>query len=123
MEQLVRRQPQHDPRRRVERIERLVAVRDQRAVELDLPAQGAVRQLGRQRRLARLEHAGLAKRRIERQVGESAVLFDAEEDLGSDAARGRGHRRGLYHLILAGVARYCAGHEAFDPESALERQP
>ncbi len=148
MEQLERAHAQRNPRRRVDFLERAIAVRRQRAIELELPAQRPVSQLGGQRRLARLEHAGLAQRRVERQVGERAVVLHPQEHLRCDPARGRCHRARFYlsatpsapasrksasaalatlfrslPLDRSGCSRYCGFHEDPDPEPALEIGP
>ena len=91
MQQLERAEAQRDPDGLVEIVERPVAVRRKRPVQLELPAQRPVGQLRRQRHLARLEGARLPQRGIERQVGERPSLRDAHEDLPRDAPRGRHH--------------------------------
>jgi len=93
VEELEGAEAQGDAHRVVEILQRAVAVRRQRPVELELPAQGPVRQLRRQRHLARLEGAGLPQRRVEREVGERTVLRDAHQDLGRDPPRWRRHAR------------------------------
>ena len=66
-------------------------MRPERAVQLQLPAQSSVRQLGAQRRLARVQRAGRAQRSVQGQVGERAALLDAQEHLRRQPAR-RGNR-------------------------------
>ena len=84
MKQLEGTDPEREPHRFVQLLERAVRVRHERPIELRLPAQRAVHQFGRQRRLARLEHARLPQRRVEREVGERAPCRHTQEDLGRD---------------------------------------
>src|SRR5205807_2091595 len=82
------------PQRRVQFGGRARAMRPERAVQLQLPAQSSVRQLGAQRRLARVQRAGRAQRSVQGQVGERAALLDAQEHLRRQPAPRLTIRRG-----------------------------
>jgi len=121
VEQLEGAEPQRHAHGLVEILQGAVAVRGQRPVEPQLPAQGPIGELGRQRRLARLQDARLAEGGIEGKVGESASLRDAHQHLGRDAPRGCRHARAsIMCLQPAGMRRSLPAHEDPFPEPALE---
>ena len=94
VQQLESGHPQRRADRRIELGGRARAVRCERAVQLQLPAQRSVRQLGAERRFAGLDRTGRSQSAIQRQVGEGAALLDSQEHLGRQPARsGNRHSR------------------------------
>ena len=91
VQQLERGNAQCSAHRRVEVAGRAVAMRGERAVELELPAERAICQLGAERHFARLEHTRGPQRAVEREVCERATLLHAQEHLRRQPAR-RGDR-------------------------------
>ena len=91
MQQLERGDPQRGTQRRIQVGWRPIAVGAQSAIELQLPSDRAVRQLGAKRDFPRIERACRPERAVESEVGESSSLFDAQKHLRSQPAR-RGNR-------------------------------
>ena len=78
-EELVRGESQQAAHPRVELGERALQVRSEPPVEVAPPAERAVNDLGAQPGIARIELC-LLERVLERDVGEGAVLLDADQD-------------------------------------------
>ena len=105
VEKLERGQPERRADVRVELLGRSLGMDRDRAIELQLPTQRSVGELGRERRLARLERPRGPERPVEGEVREGASLLDAEEHFRGDATRGRDRHGRLVTLRPTAVYR------------------